>query len=216
MWPVVRRPALRSYVSRLAPRAPASAGRLEPDAVRLILAVPETPALGWLRAGEPFAETAPQLSGAIPAQPTPPGPAPPSADEPRWADYDPPRQSARFLATLKDVLSGAAGARETAAWTKFTRDVETWKRERISANARSAVTGTASPITRRPSPIIGVSRWRSRWNSLGSGSASRSLAPTTSASARWTSRGHLKVCYTNSSNVIAPKVQESAGVSRRR
>ncbi len=140
-WPTLVKPAYRRYVSVLEPQISAQSG-LQPDLLKAILQPSAFAALHALRS-KITAEVSdePQLTGATPAEPVHPGEPPPLATEPKWQDFEPQKRYSGWLERLRDVLSGAAWARDREARAKLNSASASWRiegstRQRAERNYR--------------------------------------------------------------------------------
>lgn len=129
-WPVVMPATVREYVSVFQPIVLFPHGGLQPSDLQMILRPMATPALYWARNRSGSLEGGePQLRGEFPKEPDHPGNPPQPATAPTWDRFAPPKQEQGLLAALLDVLSGAAGKRESDARAKFNQAESEWKRE---------------------------------------------------------------------------------------
>lgn len=129
-WPNVVRPALREHRSILEPQYHAAIASLEPTDLKAILNVTGEPAIQMIRRNlHDLGASPPRLSGSMPPEPTHPGNEPQSADYPSWTDYEPQTPKLSFLASMFDVVSGAASRREYHARRGFDAAKQEWDRE---------------------------------------------------------------------------------------
>ena len=125
--PTVIKPTYREYASVLEPQVVAHYA-LQPEHLKAILQPSSVAALHALHSKISGAvPDEPRLSAEFPPEPLHPGEAPPPAKEPKWQDFEPRKQYANWFEGLKDVLSGTASARETAAKERFKAASNLWR-----------------------------------------------------------------------------------------
>ena len=127
VWPVVTAQTLPTYVSIFSPRGVTPTYGIQPTSLAQILSDCAEPALYHVRADAEILPRAPQLSGPFPPSPAAPE-RPIVREKPQWTDYAPQHPDEGFWATVRDIFSGARGARERLAQKRFETDKELWKK----------------------------------------------------------------------------------------